>query len=225
MKSYKQLFNEAHQNEIEQNEIEQNETKYNSVKQKIKSIVLSVLIFLGWMIFFMGIGFLLRFQVAGIHDLKLLKIDWFALLLISLISFTLTLTIINPIKDKRDSKKKEEEKEKRKLLEDKAKEFATSVLLIDICTVLTKFGNLESEFTNKFKLIMEQYRWIRNEQFDIKGFQLDYTKETERLLLHKDEYRWYLTGWAHIEGESSFKFKFARIDETNEVKKFSFLLS
>jgi hypothetical protein len=127
--------------------------------------------------------------------------------------------------NKRDSKKKEEEKERRESLEDKAKEFATGVLLIDICTVLTKFGNLESEFTNKFKLIMEQYIWIKNEQFNIEGFQLDYTKETERLLLHKDGYRWYLTEWAHIERESSFKFNFARIDETNEVKKVTFLLS
>jgi len=218
MKDYKQLFNEAHQNEIEQNEIEQNETK----KQKIKPIVFSILVFLGLMMFLIGIDFLIRYSMFRIDDLKLLEVDLITLFGIMLASFVLTLGIIS---NKRDSKKKEEEKERRKSLEDKAKEFATGVLLIDICTVLTKFGNLESEFTNKFKLIMEQYIWIKNEQFNIERFQLDYTKETERLLLHKDGYRWYLTEWVHIERESSFKFNFARIDETNEVKKVTFLLS
>ncbi|EKD25108.1 MAG: hypothetical protein ACD_80C00118G0017 [uncultured bacterium (gcode 4)] len=104
-------------------------------------------------------------------------------------------------------------------LEVKAKEFATTIFLDDLYTILASLGDLHPEFKNRLQNIMTtDYVWFKDGQLDCSGFELNDVQEKDFFSFEMKDCKYCFTGLNYIEGEP-FKFTFDTVSPDGKIEK------
>ena len=106
----------------------------------------------------------------------------------------------------------------KKLLEAKAKGFATTIIFYDLYPTLEAFGRCAFERSKLKKIMAEDYIWFEDGQFVCNDLYFDYEQEKTRFVIIRDKCMFYLTSWRYVE-DLPFIFTFDKVNLDGRVEK------